>query len=295
VIIRACLCVVVVASVLGAAAPAFAQRGRSIVPPGQSRKVQQSSATSAGLASAETGVVGVDGGVRVRALGAWLDDATVAPRGEVWMALSASRWALPVASGAEAPVIDLSVGIARRVQASVSVPYSRAVPAAGVTTGGIGDIFVTTKVVMRDAADGVGVAVAPVIEMLGRSSIEGTGVRRANWVLPVNIERRFRAGRVYGSTGLFSRGAFFVSGAVERYVSDTWSLSGAVTHSHSTDMEALSEELGLGRRRMDVSGTAAYTVSPAMAVFGSVGRTVWGRDADSTRLIASGGVSVKVR
>jgi hypothetical protein len=295
VIVRACLRVVVVAALVGGPTPALAQRGHPIVPPGQAKKGQQSAATSSGLASGEAGVPAGEG-AHVRALGAWLDDATVMAPGEVWMALSASRWALPAADGAEAPVVDLSVGIARRVQASVSVPYSRAVPSAGATIGGIGDIYVTTKVVLREAADsGVGLAVAPALEMLSRRSTEGTDLKRANWVLPVNVERRLGAGRVYGSTGLFSRGAFFVSGAVERFVSDALSVSGAVTHSYATDAAALSEELGLGRRRTDVSGTAAYTVSPAMAVFGSIGRTVWGMDADSTRLIASGGVSVKVR
>lgn len=278
-----------------AATPVFAQGSRPVVPPGQAKKGQQAPATSSDLVSRGVESIGVDS-TRVRALGAWLDDATVLPPGEVWLALSASRWSLPVASGADAPVVDLSVGLGNRMQASVSLPYFRAVPSVGETISGVGDIYLTTKVVVREGADdAVGVAVAPTLELLSSASTAGTDLRRVNWLLPLNIERRFTSGRVYGSTGLFSRGAFFISGAAERYVTDSLSLSGALTHSYATDEAALSEELGLGRRRLDVSGTAAYTVSPSMAVFGSIGRTVWGMDADSTQLIASGGVSVKVR
>lgn len=295
-ITRASLSGAVVAMLIIATAPVFAQRGRPAVPPGQAKKGQQAPSTSSSLVTGGADIIGLDN-TRVRALGAWLDDASVLPPGETWVAVSASKWALPVATGADAPVIDLSVGVTERVQASVSVPYFRAAPTSGETLRGVGDIYVTTKVVLREATDdgGVGLAIAPTAEILSRSSIVDTSSRRVNWVLPLNLERRFTTGRVYGSTGWFSRGAFFVSAALERYVTDAFSLSAAATHSSSTDDSALSGELGLGRRRLDVSGTAVYSVSPAMAVFASLGRTVWGRDADSTRVIASGGVSMKVR
>ena len=297
--VRAWICAWVAASIVVAAAPAFAQGRRPGVPPGQAKKGQQSSAatsSSASLGSAEADIAsGFESG-RVRSLGAWLDDATVLPSGNVWLALSASRWSLPIASGSDAPVVDVSVGITDRVQASVSLPYFLAMPSVGDSIRGMGDIYVATKVVLRDASDNrIGIAVAPAMELLSRTSVEGTTLRRANVVLPVNIERRLSIGRVYGSSGIFSRGAFFMSGAVEHYVNNALSVSGAVTHSYATDAEALSEELGLGRRRVDLSGTAVYTVSPQMALFGSLGRTIWGRDADSTRFVASGGVSVKVR
>ena len=45
---------------------------------------------------------------------------------------------------------------------------------------------------------------------------------------------------------------------------------------------------------MDLFGTASYAVAPAMAIFGSLGRTVWGLDDDGTRLLASVGVSIKM-
>jgi hypothetical protein len=57
----------------------------------------------------------------------------------------------------------------------------------------------------------------------------------------------------------------------------------------------LGAELGLSRRRVDSSGTASYAVAPALAVFASLGRTVWGFGDDSTRWLASVGVSVKVK
>ena len=285
----------VVACLLGAATPALAQRGRPIVPPGQAKKGQQAPATSSGLVTAESGGTIEVGSARVRALGAWLDDATLLAPGETWVALSASRWSLPIASGADAPVVDVSAGITPRIQAAVSLPYFRAAAAGGGSIHGIGDVYVTTKVLVREPSDeGVGISVSPTLELLSRASMADATLRRANWLLPLNLERRLTSGRIYGSTGWFSRGAFFVSTAAERYFTDAFAVSAGVTYSHATDADALSEELGLGRRRADVMGTAAYSISPALAVYGSLARTVWGRDVDSTRLLASGGVSVKV-
>ena len=99
----------------------------------------------------------------------------------------------------------------------------------------------------------------------------------------------------YGSTGYFTRGVLFASGAYEHAVSDRLAVTGLVTHAFATDQDALSRELGLSRRRVDVGGTVSYVVAPALTVFGSLGRTVWAMDPDSTRLLASAGVAVNMR
>ena len=102
-------------------------------------------------------------------------------------------------------------------------------------------------------------------------------------------------GRVYGSAGYFSRGVVFASGAFERRVHDRLAVSAAITQSFATQFDTLNQELGLSRQRVDVSGTVSYAVAPALAVFGSIGRTVSGFDEDSTRLLASAGVSVNMK
>lgn len=279
------------ACLVAAASPAFAQGNPHRVPPGQTKRVQGVPSTSGLVVEGDPAIVG-----RVRTFGTWLDDASAMAPGEAWLALSMSRWVMPVATGADAPVVDLSVGVSRRVQTSLTVPYFRVTDRAGGSVQGLGDLYLGTKVVLRDAATHkVGVAVGPTLEYLSETSTTGTGLKRMNWILPVNLERRFGSGRVYGSTGYFTRGVFFASGAVERVVNDKLVVSGVLAQSYATDKDAISEEIGLGRQRLDLSGTAAYTVSPALVVFGSLGRTVLGFDEDSTRLLASAGVSLNLK
>jgi hypothetical protein len=283
----------VVLCAIAIATPALAQR-RPQTPPGQAKRAQQVPSTS-GLVStgAETDVAAASG--RVRTLGAWLDDASVLAPGEAWLALSMSKWDMPVATGADAPVIDLSLGLTPRVQTSLTLPYFRISDRTGGTFRGLGDMYVSTKVILRDAAaHPIGVSIGPTLEILSDTSVAGTGLRRVNWILPVNLERRFDVGRVYGSAGYFTRGVLFASGAYEYPVTDRLAVAAALTHAYATDAEALSEELGLGRRRVDLSGTASYAVAPALAIFGSLGRTVWGLDDDSTRMLASVGVAINM-
>lgn len=284
------VCVWLVVSALAATSPAFAQ-GRPTTPPGQAKRVQQvprAPGLVAGDVTARSG--------RVRALGAWLDDASTLAPGESWVTLSLSKWVMPVASGTDAPVMDFSIGLSSRVQTSVTVPYFRISDGAGQTVRGLGDLYVATKVVVRDAGEHTyGVSIGPTLDILSASSAAGSDLPRVNWILPVNVERRFSVGRVYGSAGYFSRGVVFASGAFERRVHDRLAVSAAVTQSFATKFDTLNQELGLSRQRVDVSGTASYAVAPALAVFGSMGRTVWGFDEDSTRLLASAGVSVNMK
>ncbi len=278
--------------------PSFAQR-RGGVPPGQAKRAQQVPNTSGLVSSAAApGPVDVStpSGVRVRTLGGWLDDASALAPGETWLALSVTRWKMPIATGTDAPVVDASMGLSPRIQASITVPYFRVTDRDGANFNGLGDLYLGTKIVLRDAATHTfGMSVGPTLELLSTTSTAGTGLNRVNWILPFNIERRLSIGRVYASTGYFTRGVFFTSGAFEYVASDRLVVSAAGTHAYATDDEAVSEQIGLGRRRIDVSATAAYTVTPALALFGSLGRTVWGLDDDSTRLLASIGVSVNVR
>jgi hypothetical protein len=279
---------------LAVASLVFAQGNPHGRPPGQTKRPSPVPSTS-GLVAPVNEVVDVSPGARVRTFGAWLDDASALQPGEGWLALSMSKWSMPVATGSDAPVIDLSVGLVPGVQVSVTLPYFRVSDRAGNSLNGLGDMYVASKVVLRDAATkSFGVSVGPTLEYLSKTSTTGTGLNRINWILPLNLERRLTAGRLYGSTGYFSRGVFFASGAFERVVTTKMVVSGALTHSYVTDDHAISEEIGLSRRRLDASGTVSYSVSPALAVFGSLGRTVWKRDDDATNLLATAGVSVNV-
>ena len=45
-------------------------------------------------------------------------------------------------------------------------------------------------------------------------------------------------------------------------------------------------------RPMDVSGAAAYVLSPSFVLFGSLGRTISAKDVNASSLVVSGGISV---
>ena len=278
------------AALVAAATPALAQKPPKI-PPGQIKKLQPAPGGAGIVASADPAI---DNG-RVRSLGAWLDDARVLSSGEGWLGLSVTRWVMPIASGADTPAFDVTFGITRRLQASLSAPYSRATDSDGLQTRGMGDWYVGTKLQLRDPdAHRVGLALAPTLEIVSGPGDADPSTRRFNWMLPLNVEWHDERVRLYGSTGYFSRGVLFASGAVERAVNDRMVVTGALSHAYSSDRNALSEQIGLRRSRLDLTGSISYVVSPALALFGSLGRTISGMDPDSTRLLASVGVSVNV-
>jgi len=272
----------------------FAQGNPHGRPPGQTKRPPPVPNTS-GLVAPVTETVTVSPSARVRTFGSWLDDASALQPAEAWVTLSMSKWSMPVATGADAPVVDLSVGLSRNVQVSATLPYFRVSDRAGNSLNGLGDLYIASKVVLRDAVTTpLGISVGPTLEFLSTTSMTGTGLNRVNWILPLNVERRLSVGRLYGSTGYFSRGAFFASGAFERVVTSKIVVSGTLAHSFATDDQAISEEIGLSRQRLDASGAVSYSISPALAVFGSLGRTVWKRDDDSTNLLATAGVTINV-
>ena len=281
---------------LATASIVFAQGNPHGLPPGQTKRAPKVPNTSGLVASVDPAVdVSAAPSTRVRSFGAWLDDASTLQPGEAWLSLSMSKWSMPIATGADIPAVDLSVGVARAVQMSMTLPYFKVSDREGNRLDGFGDMYLASKIVLRDAATkSFGVSIGPTLEYLSRTSTTGTGLSRVNWILPLNLERRLVAGRLYGSTGYFTRGVFFASGAFEWPLNDKLVASAALSHSYVTDDEAMSEAIGLSRRRMDAGGTMAYSVSPALAVFGSVGRTMWKRDEDSTDVVVTGGVSVNM-
>lgn len=229
---------------------------------------------------------------RVRTLGGWLDDASALGIGEVWLSVAGQHWASPVLSGRYLPVIGASAGVADRVAAAATIPV--VVPAGGSAGArGIGDSYFGVRVVLRDpAVSGVGVAVAPTLEWLSSSTAEAIGRARGQLVLPVSVERRWRAGRTYATGSYLTRGVLGAGAGIEGYLSDRWAVAGWLSTSRSVDGAALATEIGLRRWRADAGGSLAYVVSPALVVHGGVSRTVSPLDADSTRYAVSAGAAV---
>jgi hypothetical protein len=231
-------------------------------------------------------------GTGVRNFGAWLDDASLMVPGSGSVSVSFGWFRSPAFREFDVPVLDGGIGLTRRVQFGFSVPYYHFNEPGGPVARGLGDLYLNAKVQLRDPAaheSGVGFAVMPVLEVL--TADPGADGSRFNWALPASIEIQRQRVRWFASTGYFSRGSLFASGAVEFTLSDRVWATGSITGSYSTKADELSRALGLSKSRSDVNGGVTYLVAPTVAVFGGVGRTISRQDANSASLVVSGGVS----
>jgi hypothetical protein len=228
-------------------------------------------------------------GSGIRDFGVWLDDASVAPPGGGWASLSVSYFRSDVFREIDVPVANAGVGVARGIQFGFSVPYYNMHEPGGATVHGVGDLYVHSKLQLRDpATNSAGFAILPIVEVL--SADQPAGRHRVNWALPVSVELQRQGWRAYGSTGYFSRGSIFASGALERTLSSRAWVTGTISQSVSLH-EAV---VGLSRVRTDISGGASYLATSSVTVFASVGRTISSQDPDRARLLLSGGLSINV-
>jgi hypothetical protein len=274
---------------LVAVAPAMAQRPHG-VPPGLAKQTPGGTSSNA--------LPGAIGGEvlptpSVRSFGVWLDDASVLGPREAWLTVSMQRWASPVLRGFDVPVSDVTVGLVPRVHAFASVPFTQYGDPGTPMHGQLGDSYFGAKYVLREPDAGrLGVAATPTVELLSNAATSGSGLSRVNLVLPLSVEWRFGGSRAYGSTGYFTRGAYFAAGALERTLAGRWLLTGALTFARATSPPDTSAAWGLTHQRMDASGSVSWIATNRLVVFGGVGRTLSHMDPDGTRYALSFGTSL---
>jgi hypothetical protein len=223
-----------------------------------------------------------------------VDDAYVLAPGEAWIGIGAGLWRLSSVDQIDAPVFDASIGVAPRLHLAATVPVSTLRYAGGFSDRTLGDAYVSAKIGIRDPETGVGVALAPVLEVLADGSWpdeNGEPIGRVHWGLPVNVELRATGFRVYGSAGYFSRGAVFGSGTLDVAVGERGGVLGLISYTHSTDT---SPDTLVRRSRTDASGGAYVVLRPTVSVYGLAGRTVSALDDYGSRFFVSGGVSLRV-
>jgi hypothetical protein len=269
------------------AAPAFAQNpnGR---PPRRPRTSPTSSKTTTGTGGRTALPIGV-------VLASGLDDADTLEPGRVNIGFSVGRWSSLDGGQSDVPAADFSVGVARGVQFSASVPYSRAAYSDGFRSAGLGDSYFVAKVRLIDPGKhAIGLAISPTLEVLSRTAVSDTtlGLSRTNFAVPVSIGVDRDAFRAYATAGYFSRGAVSLGGALERPVSDRVTLAGTLCYSHTTKASSTNDLVGLSRSRTDVAGGVYFSLTPAVTVSGSLGRTISRLDQNGARLIATAGISI---
>ena len=229
----------------------------------------------------------------VRQFGSWLDDASLVEPSHGYASISIGHYRSVVGRQTDFPVVDGAIGITPRLQLGVSVPYHRLSFDDGSRIAGLGDVYLSTKVSLiapENTTSHFGLALSPVLEVLGDADpIKNT---RMFWGLPVNLELRREGYRVYGSGGYFSRGALFGSSAVEVPLHERFIATGVLVYTRALNNDLNADILGLSKIRMDLSGAAAYVLTPSFVVFGSLGRTISSNDVNASSLMVSGGISI---
>jgi hypothetical protein len=285
------LMVIVAGGALLGASSAFAQGNGNGLAKGLSKgRGPTPVATSApppDVATAGTSLYGI------RQFGSWLDDASLAEPGGGWAAVSLGFVRSAGGHQTDFPVGDVGLGLAPRVQIGLTLPYYRLTLTDGSQAAGLGDVYLNAKIGLIDPAQttsGFGVAVIPMVEVLNNADPVSGG--RFHLALPVSVEWRQSRYRIYGSSGWFSRGSFFGSGAVEVPLNDRFIVTGVLSHTRALNEDSTADALGLSKARTDLTGGAAFIATSSIALYGSVGRTISTQDANAASIMLSGGLSV---
>lgn len=268
------------------AAPVAAQgRGNGA---GKGRKTPIAAEPSVATDAAGTAIA--TGGFRE--FGSWLDDASIVDPGAGWFSVAFGHYRSPGSHQTDFPVADAAIGVNRRLQLGVTLPYSHYGFPDGNGASGRGDVYFNAKIPLKDPATGPehrGFALTPMLEILSEPDPIHGG--RVFWGVPISAEVRAERARLYGSTGYFSRGVFFGSGAIELPATDRIITTAALTWAHSLSNDAAAETMALSATRVDLTGGAAFVLTPRVVAFGSVGRTVSHVDANASTLMLNGGLS----
>jgi hypothetical protein len=227
-----------------------------------------------------------------REFGSWLDDATLVDPGGGWLSFALGHYRSPGSHQTDFPVTDAALGVERRLQLGVTVPYSHYGFPDGEGASGRGDVYLNAKIGLRDPATsgGRGLALTPIVEILSEPDPVHGG--RVFWGLPLSGELRASSFRLYGSTGYFSRHVLFASGAIEKPATDRVVITGALTWARSLSNDTVADAARLASTRVDLTGGVAYVLTPRIAAFGSLGRTVSSVDENASTLMFNTGVSI---
>lgn len=270
---------------LATAAPVFAQgksqEHRNNTPPSRSELTQAATAPPTTVGGATPF--------------AWIDDATLVEPGAASFAVSMARWHGSGANETDAPVIDLSIGLAPRVHLAATIPRVAGNADPAGAAGGVGTSYFSAKIAaLEDGQRKIKLSVSPTLELLGRGVLQSAapGERRVHFGLPVSVEIDRGAPRFYAGAGYFSRGIWFLGGGAGARASRRTYLSASYSRSwtRATEIDiALSD-----RARNEVSGAAAFELRTNMSVFGSVARTLATTAENGAGTTVSGGLSIFV-
>jgi hypothetical protein len=218
----------------------------------------------------------------------WLDDASLLSPGSMSLTVSAARWSGTDLAETDFPVLNAALGLTPRVQIGVSVPRVIGSGDSGGPAGGFGTSYLSGKIALLTGGSGVKVAVSPMIEILGEGAVQAlpAGDSRLQFGLPISVELSQGAARVFASTGVFSRGAWFAGGGAGVQATPRVGASMSFTRSWGS-----ADASGVTRDRREISGGVAYSATPRVGVYASLGRTIATTDENGAGTTIGAGVT----
>ena len=234
---------------------------------------------------------------RISAPLAFFDDADVMAPGMMNVSTDFGYGRVEAGHDTSFPGGYATLGLTNRMHFSGGTGYVRSV-FEDIGVNGISDTYVGLKFVLLTETDHrPALAVKPSLEVLGTPSVHDNPLApaRANFLIPVMVQKSFETWRVYYTSGYLTRGITFHSLAWEWNGWSRVTPTVVVSHGRLTKDQDFIAELELNRSRSDILAGAGIFLAPNWGAYANVSHSFGRRDPNSLRYQLSAGVSYTFR
>jgi len=224
---------------------------------------------------------------------ALVDDASLLEPGGMSLTLSIMKWQGSGTSEVDAPIVSAAVGLTPRVQFTATIPYVVGSTDPNGATGGLGTVFLSSKIGLFTNADlGVKLAASPIVAVLSKDTVAlmAPGSSRAQLGLPLSAEVGHGRVSVYASVGYYSNGSWFAGAGGSLQAATKISLflgfSHAWTNASNTDSTLVASE------RNEASFGVSRAIASRVWAYGSIGRTIGTLDENGAGTTLAAGLSL---
>jgi len=189
-------------------------------------------------------------------------------------------------------------GISRRVEARVLFPYLRVSAGSSYRWDGLGDSSLAVKIRVRDSGRSrIGVAIQPMLEMLGGGSLWAgqMGPGKYALALPVIAQRDLGRFALYAEAGYSTRRALFAGVGLPAALTSKLGLCANLTYSHATSNSPLNKQYGLARSRAEGGVSLWYSPSARLTLLANAARTITEMETNATGYMLGVGASYRFR
>lgn len=232
---------------------------------------------------------------KIATLAFFLDSIDTLTPNTLWISSVVSYRRSPSGKEWELPSLAVSFPIHTRVQMSFSVPYFRSQYIPDFQMNGIGDSFLSAKIIILNPEKSrIGIALDPTLEILGKGSLSAgdLGPGKYNVALPIILQKNFSSFNLYAEGGYITRGAAFAALGGDGALYKSLGLALNLLYSRTTRYQQINQDYGLNRGRTDAVAGLYYVFSPRVSAFVSAGRSLGDLDQNGTQYILNSGINI---